>query len=289
MTPGQVAYEAYCGRSGGVSLVTGQQLPAWDDQAADIREAWEAGAQAVAAIMRAGPAAQERDPAGTEYRRNTSPSGSVLPDMNAAARLAVTAAAVLALAGCAPAGSPSVTTLSPPPGSQAASPPPVTGQPVLRHVHDPGTVTGTLAGPCHERGTVPDELPDPRCTPGAVDPSVTATVLCSGSYRTSRYRPPAEATDRFKYDDAYPAYGISAGTRTELDHLVSLELGGANDASNLWPEAPPSPNLKDKAEGQLHSWVCAVSGTAAQDRLIRAQQAIAADWLTAERVLGITR
>lgn len=198
-------------------------------------------------------------------------------------------AVIFLLAACA---SGSGTSLPSVPGAASSvpgvtpvtSPAPVTG---LHRVHDPGQVTGTLTGPCYYRGTVPGELPDPRCTPGAYDPSVTVAKLCSGTYSTRSYRPPAYQTSRFKYETAYPAYGLPQGTSTELDHLVSLELGGSNDASNLWPEKPASPNGKDAEENRLHAWVCAASGAAAQSRLTRAQRAIAADWVTAERVLGV--
>jgi thioredoxin reductase len=44
---GQVAYEAYCKKTGGKSAVTGESLPAWEDQSSEIREAWEAAAKAV--------------------------------------------------------------------------------------------------------------------------------------------------------------------------------------------------------------------------------------------------
>ena len=176
-------------------------------------------------------------------------------------------------------------------GCAAASVPPVASSALqaapasLAAVHDPGHVTGTLTGPCRYRDG--GQLPDARCTPGAVDPAVTAAVLCSPGYRTSAYRPPASDTDRFKHDEAYPAYGLAGTVRTELDHLVSLELGGSNDARNLWPQSPPSPNSKDRIEGALHRWVCAVSGAAGQARLARAQTAIASNWMSAEAVLGI--
>jgi hypothetical protein len=183
-----------------------------------------------------------------------------------------------AVAACSPQPSPA----PPPPTGTAVA---TTAPGALRTVHDPGTVTGTLTGPCRARDG--GQLPDPTCTPGAFDPAVTAAVLCSRGYRTSSYRPPAALTDRFKYQEAYPAYGVAGTARTELDHLVSLELGGANDAANLWPESPPSPNPKDRIEGVLHAWVCAVTGAAGQARLVRAQAAIARDWLTAESVLGI--
>ena len=111
--------------------------------------------------------------------------------------------------------------------------------------------------------------------------------MCARGYTTATYRPPSAETTKFKYGEAYPAYGIPASEPAELDHLVSLELGGANASTNLWPEPPPSPNEKDKTEGKLHAWVCAVSGAEAQGRLEAAQRAIAHNWVTAESVVGV--
>jgi hypothetical protein len=154
----------------------------------------------------------------------------------------------------------------------------------LLRVHDPRRVTGTLTGHCSYRDH--GQLPDPRCTPGAVDPAVTQanlrSTICYPGY-TETVRPPASQTERFKFEVAYPAYGDPHADRTELDHLVSLELGGANDAANLWPETPPTPNPKDKVENALHAAVCDGKVT-----LEAAQNAIASDWLTAERDLGLS-
>jgi hypothetical protein len=61
-----------------------------------------------------------------------------------------------------------------------------------------------------------------------------------------------------------------------------LELGGSNDATNLWPEKPPTPNPKDKVEQVLNHGVC--DGRVS---LAAAQLAIARDWLTAESTLGL--
>lgn len=44
---GRVAYEAYRNSSRGVSLVSGQELPSWDDQRDEIQSAWCAAATAV--------------------------------------------------------------------------------------------------------------------------------------------------------------------------------------------------------------------------------------------------
>ena len=153
----------------------------------------------------------------------------------------------------------------------------------LRQVHDPGEVTGTIPSSCTYRDG--GHLPDPSCTPGAIDPAVTQanirSTICRSGY-TKTVRPPESETERFKFDQAYPAYGVRHSTRTELDHLVSLELGGANDASNLWPQRPPTPNPKDDVENAVHHAVCSGRVT-----LAAAQQAIASNWTTAETRLGL--
>jgi hypothetical protein len=46
-TPGQIAYEAYCGASHWKSLMTGASLPAWEQVRQDIQAAWERGSAAV--------------------------------------------------------------------------------------------------------------------------------------------------------------------------------------------------------------------------------------------------
>ena len=154
--------------------------------------------------------------------------------------------------------------------------------PALVVRHDPGQVTGALTGPCHTRDS--GRLPDPHCTPGGIDPAVTQaniqSTICVSGY-TEQVRPPESQTEAFKFDQAYPAYGILSGDESELDHLVPLELGGDNDAANLWPEVGALPNPKDAVESALNHAVC--------DRrvsLARAQRAIAHNWETAESRLG---
>ena len=153
----------------------------------------------------------------------------------------------------------------------------------LKKVHDPRHVTGTIHGHCayRDRG----QLPDPRCTPGSIDPAVTQadlrSTICRSGY-TKTVRPPESQTERVKVRVAYPAYGDPRPEKTELDHLVSLELGGSNDATNLWPETPPTPNPKDKVENALNRAVCSGRVT-----LAAAQDAIASNWLTAEKKLGL--
>ena len=203
------------------------------------------------------------------------------------------ASAAMALAACGPINPPTPTksptptiTISPlspsPSASPTAKPSPIPSSD-LHKVHDPGNVTGILNGPCH---VVNGDRPDASCTPGAYDPAITAAILCAPDHRTSSYRASEYQTNKFKWNVAEPAYG-QVEVKGELDHLVPLELGGANDASNLWVEPGTIPNPKDHIENVLHDWVCSVDGVLAQHRLSQAQIDVAVNWTTAESKLGI--
>ncbi|GAC1398266.1 MAG: hypothetical protein NVSMB49_05990 [Ktedonobacteraceae bacterium] len=119
-----------------------------------------------------------------------------------------------------------------------------------------------------------DALPDSACTPGAILSTGTKDAICiSGYARTVRNVPESVKTE------AYQEYGIThhSSGEYEVDHLVSLELGGSNDISNLWPEAAsPTPGFheKDKVENYLHDQVC--QGALS---LQQAQTEIATNWL----------
>ena len=128
-------------------------------------------------------------------------------------------------------------------------------------------------------------LPDPACTPGAYDPSVTqATIgstICVSGY-TAGVRPSESVTYPEKRA-AMAAYGAGGTTGDyEYDHLVSLEIGGApNAAANLWPEpyaGSYGARVKDRLENTLHDLVCAGSLSLAE-----AQRQEAVDWVAAYR------
>jgi hypothetical protein len=170
-------------------------------------------------------------------------------------------------------------------GSGASSSSSYQGSGKLLKVHDPLHVTYSLHFTSCTFGDG-GQLPDPKCTPGAIDPSVTqsnlrSTICEKGGY-TTKVRPSASDTNKAKFKVAYPAYGVAHSKKSELDHLVSLELGGSNDIANLWPEVGKLPNPKDKVENDLHAAVCAGDVS-----LIAAQQAIASNWQTAESRLGV--
>jgi hypothetical protein len=147
-------------------------------------------------------------------------------------------------------------------------------------------------GSCHYRYRQAKPLPDPACTPGALNPEVTqATIgrtICSSGY-SPRVRPPRGITDREKADSAR-AYGYTGPFRTaEYDHLVPLGLGGdPNDDRNLWlepndvPAADTNANSKDDVEDRLHDAVCD-----GRVDLAAAQRAIATDWTTAPAAVGL--
>jgi len=79
------------------------------------------------------------------------------------------------------------------------------------------------------------------------------------------------------YGDAYPISDY------ELDHLVSLELGGApTDPRNLWPEFGASPNPKDSVEDAAHEAVCDHRLS-----LATAQIDIASNWVSLGEQLGL--
>ncbi|MGH2515278.1 MAG: HNH endonuclease [Ktedonobacterales bacterium] len=164
------------------------------------------------------------------------------------AALVVMLAVVVVLNGCAATGS-----------SPTTSP---SGQ------HQFGVQTKTSG--CQAQGG----LPDSACTPGAIFASATKDQICQSGYASSVRNVPASEKDA-----VYAEYGIARHFtgQYEVDHLVSLELGGSNDIANLWPElASPTPGFhqKDSVENYLHDQMC--SGAVS---LQQAQIEIATNWL----------
>jgi hypothetical protein len=94
--------------------------------------------------------------------------------------------------------------------------------------------------------------------------------ICTSGYSKSVRNVP-ESLKR----SIYAEYGIESHVpgSYEVDHLVSLELGGNNGAANLWPEISPGYHEKDGIENRLHNAVCAGSVS-----LHTAQLQIARDW-----------
>lgn len=120
-------------------------------------------------------------------------------------------------------------------------------------------------------------LPDPKLSPGVVDTNVTAEMLRHPKFiKASRNVPESEKKEVFR------RYGMDNKTPPcpcEIDHIISLELGGSNSISNLFPQPYIglwNARLKDRLENYLHRQVLSGKMT-----LPEAQFAISHDWTNA--------
>jgi len=122
-------------------------------------------------------------------------------------------------------------------------------------------------------------VPDTALTPGAAL-EVTAADICVSGYSKRVRNVPAEIKR-----EAYAIYGVKTHEpgEYEVDHLISLELGGSNSLKNLWPQSfrtrPWNAYVKDALENELHRRVCA--GTI---DLAKAQYVIAHNWVIGYRI-----
>ena len=109
------------------------------------------------------------------------------------------------------------------------------------------------------------DLPDPRLTPGAIDPAITQAniqeTVCVKGY-TKTVRPPASYTNKLKKKQIREyGYADTNPKDYEEDHLIPLNIGGnPTDERNLWPEPHKSQwnaKKKDQLEFTLYKLVCA--------------------------------
>src|SRR5262249_51853776 len=118
-----------------------------------------------------------------------------------------------------------------------------------------------------------------------VGDTITLEMICTPGY-TKCIRNVNSAVKQRVYDN----YGLT-GNHTgycesdqgcEVDHLIALEIGGANDEKNLWPQPYQGETLnahvKDRLETWLHNEVCG-GKLSLQD----AQKEISTDWIASFR------
>ena len=186
--------------------------------------------------------------------------------------IAVSAVAVLVTA-CSGGSSPDHGASTAPASSSVTS-----STPAPRTSTAPSTSAPATSPPAalvYKSGTA---LPDPKATPGASLSGVTTAQVCertwNADHKTIGYRVQNEVSAR---------YGVIAGqgTSIHLDQLVPASLGGAATAANVWPQpegtdSKPGYKQKNILETHMHMLVCR-----GQVSLSTAQQAIAADWLSA--------
>jgi hypothetical protein len=176
---------------------------------------------------------------------------------------------------------------SPPPTVSAATTTttagPITGTKPPGAVKAPGVGRTVLLSPHSQtthctRGVVPDR----QCSPGAYYSGLTKAVLCSSTFHTSSIRNVPDS-EKHQVEIEYGMVPRGYGRTIEIDHIISLELGGSNDLANLYPEpgsGPASYHVKDRLENKLHQLVCDGSMT-----LRAAQTGIARNWKTLDKTV----
>jgi hypothetical protein len=141
-------------------------------------------------------------------------------------------------------------------------------------------------GTCIPRTSNGYPVPDPKCTPGGINPSVSESTLTDPAWRTRCIRN-CESSESQKhvtygwYSLASPPNNKGATQVCELDHLVPLEIGGADGLGNIWPQCGPNNAVlrdryfkqKDKVENYLADEV-----RKGRMPLADAQRGIAEDW-----------
>lgn len=114
-------------------------------------------------------------------------------------------------------------------------------------------------------------MPNHKLTPGVARTDLSFETICT----TKWGKDVRHVTEKMK-KDVCKAYGITSGCpgpKYEIDHLISRELGGADDEKNLWPQPIDQARIKDVVETRTHKKVCAKTIP-----LRVAQSQIADDW-----------
>jgi hypothetical protein len=185
-------------------------------------------------------------------------------------------AAVAVLTACPASPAPSSQSGLEPQATQAASPTPSPTASKRPSHHQTG-------GSVHTTGSVPAvDMPNRKLTPGVALP-VTAAQVCTTGYAGRVRNVPASEKEA-----VYARYAVEhVPYQHEVDHLISLEIGGSNDIRNLWPEPYAGrwgARTKDVLENKLHDLVCSHRLS-----LRSAQQQEASNWVAAyKRYVGGT-
>lgn len=149
-------------------------------------------------------------------------------------------------------------------------------------------ITALFAVTWFAGSAVADDIPDPSKTPGAVQAGLSKNTIC----HTKWGKEPRHVTKAMK-DEVFALYGYSGygdphcvpdahGKTCEIDHLISRDLGGADDMKNLWPQAYGTSSwnahLKDRLETRLNREMCKSHITLKQARYM-----LVNDWREAYR------
>ena len=145
----------------------------------------------------------------------------------------------------------------------------------------PASIAAPGDSPCCPASNGPPRLaaadmPNRSLTPG-IALNVSASQICVPGYSTA-----ARDVSAAEKTLVYARYRVTwVPYQHEVDHLISLELGGSNAIGNLWPEPYAGrwgARTKDALENRMHDLVCA-----GQLPLPSAQHQEATDWVAAYR------
>lgn len=127
----------------------------------------------------------------------------------------------------------------------------------------------------------PPLLPDSTKTPGKASYLDEQTVCSMGATKDIRNVPEKAKNQVYEDYGIAKCQGYCNGPQgCEIDHLISLELGGANTVDNLWPQPYDgdwNAHDKDRLENTLHKLVCVDKSITLRE----AQEVISKDWIAA--------
>jgi hypothetical protein len=149
-------------------------------------------------------------------------------------------------------------------------------------------IVSSMAATSPAAAQILPQLPNHLVTPGVARTDLTLKKIC-----TTKWGKDARHVTAAMKKQVFSAYGLSGNTdpacipdargrHCEIDHLISRELGGADDVRNLWPQPygsqPWNAVRKDCVETRLHKEICAKNPAMT---LKQAQDAIRSDWTAA--------
>lgn len=116
-------------------------------------------------------------------------------------------------------------------------------------------------------------LPDPKLTPGAIDPRVTQGNIASTICRPGGYTKSVRHTSAALKASIYAEYKVDKKkVHAEVDHRIPLTAGGADVKANLWVQDydshPFNAHLKDKLEVFIGHAICRRTMTLKQGQAI---------------------
>ena len=146
----------------------------------------------------------------------------------------------------------------------------------------PAYSTGTASSPA--RASQAPAMPNPKLTPGVVRTTSAAEICATGTANQRHWT-------RERDNKILRLYGLPEGPHPlyEIDHLVPLGIGGADDDANLWPQPraafnpanQDSAEKKDRLEWRMRDMICHPVTKDGNWSPALLQKEIAADWLAA--------